>query len=347
MTFASERRDARERALGLLYEADTKGTTGAAVLAELPVPPDDYVVQLVDAVDLHRDEIDGHLERFAQGWTLARMAALDRAALRMGTGELITQPDVPTGVVLAETVELASRFSTDGSGRFVNGLLARVALEVRPDAPLDAEPDADRPAPLVDGLVIDLDGVIRHWDAEHLRTHEERLGLPEGAIGAAAFDADRLGRAMDGRLPFEGWAAEIGAAVAAAHGVDADEVAEAWSEASWTIDLGVIELVQAVRATVPVALLSNASTRLRHDLEASEILDAFDAVVGSADVGVAKPDRGAYVAAADAIGVAVDRCCFVDDLQPNIEGARAAGMRAERFEDVDGLRALVVELGLL
>ena len=60
------------------------------------------------------------------------MPALDRAALRMGTAELLTRPDVPTAVVLNEVVELASRFSTDDSGRFVNGLLARVATEVRP-----------------------------------------------------------------------------------------------------------------------------------------------------------------------------------------------------------------------
>ena len=63
------------------------------------------------------------------------MPALDRAALRMGSAELLARPDVPTGVVLAETVDLAARFSTDGSGRFVNGLLARVAREVRPGDP--------------------------------------------------------------------------------------------------------------------------------------------------------------------------------------------------------------------
>jgi N utilization substance protein B len=132
MTLAEERRDARERALGLLYEAETKGCTGAELLAELPVPPDDFTVGLVAAVDEHRERIDGLLSEFAQGWTLARMPALDRAALRMGTAELLTRPDVPTAVVLNEVVELASRFSTDDSGRFVNGLLARVATEVRP-----------------------------------------------------------------------------------------------------------------------------------------------------------------------------------------------------------------------
>ena len=132
MTLADERRDARERALGLLYEAETKGCTGTELLAGLPVPADEFAAGLVTAVDEHKDRIDGLISEHAKGWTLARMPALDRAALRMGTAELITRSDVPTPVVLNETVELASRFSTDDSGRFVNGLLAKIATEVRP-----------------------------------------------------------------------------------------------------------------------------------------------------------------------------------------------------------------------
>ena len=131
MSLAQERRDARERALGLLYEAETKGLSGADVLGELPVAPDEFAVALVTAVDEHHERIDALLTEHAKGWTLARMPALDRAALRMGTAELITRADVPTAVVLNETVELASRFSTDDSGRFVNGLLAKIATEVR------------------------------------------------------------------------------------------------------------------------------------------------------------------------------------------------------------------------
>lgn len=133
MALAEDRREARERALGLLYEAETKGCTGGELLDDLPVPADEFAAGLVRAVDEHRDRIDGLLGEYSEGWTLARMPALDRAALRMGSAELITRADVPTAVVLNETVELASRFSTDASGRFVNGLLARIAREVRPD----------------------------------------------------------------------------------------------------------------------------------------------------------------------------------------------------------------------
>jgi transcription antitermination protein NusB len=133
-SLAQERRDARERALGLLYEAETKGVSGMEVLGQLPVPADEFAVALVTAVDEHRERIDALLTEHAKGWTLSRMPALDRAALRMGTAELITRADVPTAVVLNETVELASRFSTDDSGRFVNGLLAKIATEVRGEA---------------------------------------------------------------------------------------------------------------------------------------------------------------------------------------------------------------------
>lgn len=350
MSLATERRAARERVLGLLYEAEAKSLSGAEVLDALPVAADDFAASLVRAVDDHRTQIDELLERFAQGWSLRRMPALDRAALRMGTAELLVRHDVPTGVVLSETVDLASRFGTDASGRFVNGLLARIAREVRADgaAPV-VEPveDVSPPVAQVSGVVIDLDGVIRHWDPSHYTEAEEHLGIPAGTITASAFAADRLERAMDGRTTFAEWCREIGAEVAGAHGVEAALIAETWAEAGWTIDLTVIELVAAVRERVPVALLSNASTNLVEDLERSGIAGAFDAVIGSADLGASKPSAAAFHAAAGAIGVPLDRCLFVDDTPGHVEAARSLGMRAEVFTEVVELEALFRELGLL
>lgn len=354
MSLADERRAARERALSLLYEAETKGVDGATVLSELPLPADELTEVLVRAVDERRAEVDALLERFAQGWTVARMAALDRAALRMGTAELLTRPEVPTGVILAETVDLASRFGTDGSGRFVNGLLARVAREVRPDAPpsdppLPAPPAGDEGElqPTVGALVIDLDGVIRHWDTDYYPQVEAALGLPEGALVRVALDPERLARATDGRLRFEEWCEEIGAVLHAEHGIDPEAAAQAWADSQWRIDLDVVELVEAVRERVPVVLLSNASTRLVHDLDRSGILEVFDAVVSSADIRAAKPDRRAYAVAAEAAGVPLERCLFVDDLPANIDGALAAGMDAALFTGVDDLRAALRERQLL
>ncbi|HEX7167517.1 MAG TPA: transcription antitermination factor NusB [Acidimicrobiales bacterium] len=124
------RREARERALGLLYEAEMTSRRPAAVLAE-QVMADAYAKELVAGVDERLDELDALIAAKAEHWAPERMATLDRAILRLATYELVGQPDVPAGVVLAEAVELASRYSTDGSGRFVNGILAAIANEVR------------------------------------------------------------------------------------------------------------------------------------------------------------------------------------------------------------------------
>jgi N utilization substance protein B len=128
---AGGRSDARERALALLYEAEMKGEPGAAVVAALPVPPDPYAAALVQGVDAERERIDELLRRFTRSWPLERMPALDRAVLRLATYELLARPDVPTAVVIDEAVELAKRFSTDDSGRFVNGMLSSISREVR------------------------------------------------------------------------------------------------------------------------------------------------------------------------------------------------------------------------
>jgi N utilization substance protein B len=125
------RREARERALGLLYEADAKGVDPAVVLAELPMPPDEFAEDIVRGVGTFGEDVDALLRRFAKGWTLERMPVIDRALLRMATYELGHRPDVPTASIINEAVELAKRYSTDDSGRFINGMLGRIAEELR------------------------------------------------------------------------------------------------------------------------------------------------------------------------------------------------------------------------
>ena len=67
----------------------------------------------------------------AKGWTLARMPVLDLNVLRLGAFELAHRPDVPFAVAIDEAVELAKRFSTDDSGKFVNGVLSALVADLR------------------------------------------------------------------------------------------------------------------------------------------------------------------------------------------------------------------------
>ena len=131
MAPSSSRRAARERALSLLYEAELKGEDTGVVLAGLPVAPDSFVVELVEGVGGHRDEIDGLISRFSIDWPLERMPTVDRNLLRLATFELLQRPETPVGVVIDEAVELAKIYSTEDSGRFVNGVLSAVAGQVR------------------------------------------------------------------------------------------------------------------------------------------------------------------------------------------------------------------------
>jgi len=129
---SAPRHQARERALTLLYEAELKGCAPSAVVDELMVAPDGYTSALIETVESRRGEIDGMIDGAAIGWDLDRMAVVDRNVLRLAVAELLDRPEVPTPVILNEAVELASAYSTDDSGRFVNGVLATLAAGIRP-----------------------------------------------------------------------------------------------------------------------------------------------------------------------------------------------------------------------
>ena len=130
------RTKARKRALDLLYGSDVRedsiNSSLAVEAARAEADPKrssswEYAREIVEGIVAHGDEIDELIETYAQGWTLQRMPAIDRALLRMGIWEILFNDQVPDSVAIAEAVELASSLSTEDSAGFVNGLLARVA----------------------------------------------------------------------------------------------------------------------------------------------------------------------------------------------------------------------------
>jgi N utilization substance protein B len=125
------RSDARERALHLLYEAHAKSETGTSIVESQVLAVDDLVLEIVHGVDGVTAFADEIMAENAIGWTLARMPVIDLIVLRIAIFELKARPDVPTAVILNEAVELAKTFSTDESGRFVNGILSTISKKVR------------------------------------------------------------------------------------------------------------------------------------------------------------------------------------------------------------------------
>ena len=139
MKTPDRRSDARERALYLLYEAQAKDISPVEALERQIVEPDELTTMLVRGVVDHRQRLDEAIAERATGWSLARMPVLDLNVLRLGAFELAERPDVPVAVVIDEAVELAKRFSTDNSGRFVNGVLSALVPELRPGRPAPSD----------------------------------------------------------------------------------------------------------------------------------------------------------------------------------------------------------------
>lgn len=142
---ASTRHQAREQALSLLYEAHSKHLCASEVLAQRVIPPDPYVVSLLEGLDNRLEEVDALVSSNAIGWDLERMAVVDRITLRMATLELMRAAEqdreaVPLAVSITEAIELVRKYSTDDSPRFVNGVLSAVAaslgMETSPPAEL-------------------------------------------------------------------------------------------------------------------------------------------------------------------------------------------------------------------
>jgi len=116
------RSDQRRAAVVALYQEDLTGRESA-----LPEP--DFARELVAGVRREREELDSLIERHAVGWTLDRIAPLERNILRVGLYELLHRPDVPTEVAIDEAVEAAKELCGLDAPGFVNGILGAVARE--------------------------------------------------------------------------------------------------------------------------------------------------------------------------------------------------------------------------
>ncbi|MFO1487069.1 MAG: transcription antitermination factor NusB [Verrucomicrobiota bacterium] len=157
-----KRREARERAVQFLFQhdlnppenldaalahfwasqraaaiAEEKG--GAATWgqeAELPPPTTQEAAMRLFAEPLirgaieHRDTIDEQIKKYAANWELHRIAAVDRSILRLAIYEMLYRQDIPPIVSINEAVDIAKKFSTQDSGKFVNGLLDKVKSEL-------------------------------------------------------------------------------------------------------------------------------------------------------------------------------------------------------------------------
>ena len=127
------RSKARKRALDVLFESEVRGlaldgTLDERVAAAEP-PVNEYTLRLVRGVAEQQGRIDGLLSTYSQGWSLERMPAVDRNALRIGVFEVLYVDEVPDAVAVSEAMNLVRDLSTDESPGFVNGVLGHIVRD--------------------------------------------------------------------------------------------------------------------------------------------------------------------------------------------------------------------------
>jgi N utilization substance protein B len=132
----SARTKARKRAIDAIFAADIRKTPPLALLDLSKEQMEghqnqdeifDYARVLVEGVVAMHSDIDDQIETFSQGWAIDRMPSLDKAILRVALWEILFNDEVPDAVAIDEAVEIAKEYSTDDSGSFINGLLARIS----------------------------------------------------------------------------------------------------------------------------------------------------------------------------------------------------------------------------
>ena len=131
-----KRREGREAAVQFLVFCDLNQGAGPSSAAEFwdlrpaSKPIRDFALNLVEGVIDHRAETDERISRYAENYELGRLAVVDRNILRLAIYEMLHRHDIPPVVSINEAIEIAKRFGTEESSRFVNGILDRVKLDL-------------------------------------------------------------------------------------------------------------------------------------------------------------------------------------------------------------------------
>ncbi|GAB3747986.1 HAD family hydrolase [Microlunatus parietis] len=187
----------------------------------------------------------------------------------------------------------------------------------------------------IGAVLCDLDGVLRVFDHEVQAEIEARYALP---LMRTAFDPALIGPATLGQATEREW---IESVIDALGGDQrARRAMEEFVEVPFSVDQQVKQILDRAMVHVPVVIVTNATDTLDEHLERVGLTDYAHAVISSARVGVAKPDRRIYELAAEAAGTEPRRCLFIDDRRENVDAARALGMTGIHFSSVADLYPL-------
>lgn len=196
-------------------------------------------------------------------------------------------------------------------------------------------------------VFFDFDGVLRNWDYDQARV-EELYGISLDAFREVAFAPENFEPAIRGVITDGEWVSNIGQILKKSFSdQDVARAMETWSSRTGELVPEVLDIIRECKLRLPVALVTNATTKLTRDLESLGIDDLFDHVINASEVGSVKPEPEIYLHALKLAGVEPHEAFFTDDLPENVEAAERLGYVGHVFETPEDLRTALAKSGVL
>jgi FMN phosphatase YigB (HAD superfamily) len=198
----------------------------------------------------------------------------------------------------------------------------------------------------ISGLLVDMNGLFRHWNDTGAHASEQLAGLPPGTIARYAYDHPSYRLARVGVLTDQEWADDVTHRLTTDFGPHLREALAPWRADRGEPDTTMTGLLTQIRRQLPVGVLSNCTDALTDDLKHHNI--TFDHVFSSAELGVDKPSPLAYQRAAERMGIPPDSLGYFDDEPAFVHAARSIGLQARPFtgtaDFATNLRSLGVQI---
>ncbi len=196
-------------------------------------------------------------------------------------------------------------------------------------------------------VFFDFDEVLRSWEYQ-LDGLEENFGIPLAVFREVAFAPENLDPAITGLVTDEQWRGRVKQILVNRFPeLDAEGAWETWSGRTGVLIPEVLELIREVKTRVQIGMISNATSRLDQDMRYHGIDDLFDYVINTSEIGIVKPAAAVFLQALKVAQIRPENAFFTDDKPENVEGATNLGFTGHVFENAAGLRAALVEAGVL
>ncbi|HCJ86450.1 MAG: hypothetical protein MB55_09610 [marine actinobacterium MedAcidi-G3] len=190
---------------------------------------------------------------------------------------------------------------------------------------------------MIEAILFDFDGVIRQWDESDLWTFETEANIERGTVFAVAFSKELHAPLTRGELTWAQWKDETERILVESHGAFIRPIVKRFFAFEGRIDLDMVKLIKQLPKNLRLGILTNNHDRFEEYLQRVGVAELFDAVINTHRIGVAKPEKLAYQKAVSRLSVEPENCLFVDDVEGNVDGGEAAGLKCHHFQNQTGL----------